>query len=396
MEIKKIAVVTFFFGELPWYFRFFQQSCAANPTVDFIFFTDNKPTEATPPNLQFHYFTLPDFNRLATQRLGFTIDIQKGYKVCDLRPAFGVIFEAYLTDYDWWGYTDIDIIFGRIREFMTEELLDSHDVISVKDEYPTGYFMLLKNSPQVNTLYTLSKDYKAVFTAPHNMLFEECGGYYTEVCNGINILDTDCPFETFYHVLEKEKDRIRSFFDYLVMERTPGLLKWDKGVLGYRNEFEVLLYHLSDYKLNVFSRKKYWTTLPPTYFIDAHNFRKPSPLGSLMRWWTDQFHPAMVNRIRRWDMWLAARWFRKPMKQLRSGEYYYMKDKVTVKVNAKGQNEIYYASMQQPFVLLSLLFTKHHFFNPDTRRIYRDEGHNFSEIFKDGNLIVYTHTKDIE
>lgn len=396
MQVKKIAVVTFFFGELPWYFRFFQQSCGANPTVDFIFFTDNQPNRDTPPNLQFHYFTLPDFNRLATQQLGFTIDIQKGYKVCDLRPAFGVIFADYLTGYDWWGYTDIDIIFGRIREFMTEELLEHYDVVSVKDEYPTGYFMLLKNSPEVNKLYTRSKDYQTVFTAPHNMLFEECGGYYTEVCNGMNILDTDCPFETFYHVLEKEKDRIRSFFDYLVMERTPGLLKWDKGVLGYRNEFEVLLYHLSDYKLNVFSRKKYWGPMPQTYFIDAHNFRKLSPWGKLMCWWTDRFHPALVNRIRRWDMWLAARWLRRPMKHLRSGEYYYMKDKVTIRVNDKGHNEIYYANMPQPFSLLALLFSKDYFFNPDMRRVYRYEGHNFSEIFKDSNLIAYTHTKDIE
>lgn len=396
MQVKKIAVVTFFFGELPWYFRFFQQSCGANPTVDFIFFTDNQPNRDTPSNLQFHYFTLPDFNRLATQQLGFTIDIQKGYKVCDLRPAFGVIFADYLTGYDWWGYTDIDIIFGRIREFMTEELLEHYDVVSVKDEYPTGYFMLLKNSPEVNKLYTLSKDYQTVFTAPHNMLFEECGGYYTEVCNGMNILDTDCPFETFYHVLEKEKDRIRSFFDYLVMERTPGLLKWDKGILGYRNEFEVLLYHLSDYKLNVFSRKKYWGPMPQTYFIDAHNFRKLSPWGKLTCWWTGRFHPALVNRIRRWDMWLAARWLRRPMKRLRSGEYYYMKDKVTIRVNDKGHNEIYYANMPQPFSLLALLFSKDYFFNPDMRRVYRYEGHNFSEIFKDGNLIAYTHTKDIE
>lgn len=395
IAIKRIAVVTFFFGKLPWYFRFFQQSCGANPTVDFIFFTDNQAPADVPPNLQFVWFTLADFNSLATQQLGFTIDIQKGYKVCDLRPAFGVIFSDYIKDYHWWGYTDIDIIFGRIREFMTDELLTEYDVISVKDEYPTGYFTLLKNTPAVSSLFQLSKDYQMVFTAPHNMLFEECGGYYTEVCNGINILDTDCPFETFYHVLEKEKHRIRSFFDYLVIERTPGQLKWDKGVFSFRNEFEILLYHLSDYKLNIFSRKKHWQPMPQVYFIDQHNFRKPSLLNKLVLWWTDKAHPAWVNGVRRLDMWLAKHVIRKRKKGLRTGAYYYMKDKLTVRVNAKGENELYYNDMPQAFELYAMLLTPKHFFNPIARRIYRDEGHNFSEIFKDGNLIAYTHTKDI-
>jgi hypothetical protein len=392
--MQRIAVVTFFFGQLPWYFRFFQQSCGANPTVDFLFFTDNPPTADTPPNLQYHWFTLSDFNQLATKKLGFDINIQAGYKVCDLRPAFGHIFEDHIKGYDWWGYTDIDIIFGQIRAFMTEELLQEYDVVSVKDDYPTGYFTLLKNRAAVNGLYTLSKDYKMVFTAPNNMLFEECGGYYTEVCNGISILDTDCPFDTFFHVLEREKARIRTFFDRLVIERTPGQLKWDKGLLSYRNEFEVLLYHLSDYKLNVLARKKYWTTLPGTYYIDQYNFRKQSVLGWAVKVWTERLYPAWKKCSLGIDRWLAVKLGRRK-RDLRTGEYWYMTGKLEVRTDAKGNNLIYYAEHKDPIALYALLFNRHYFYIPFVHRTYRDDGRNFSQVFADGNLIVYTYTKEI-
>jgi hypothetical protein len=36
--------------------------------------------------------------------------------------AYGEIFANELHEYDFWGFSDIDLIWGNIRNFYTEEL----------------------------------------------------------------------------------------------------------------------------------------------------------------------------------------------------------------------------------------------------------------------------------
>ena len=54
--------------------------------------------------------------------------------------------------------------FGRIREFITDEMLTTYEVISVRNDYPTGSFMILKTKKKTNWLFQKSKDYKKIFT----------------------------------------------------------------------------------------------------------------------------------------------------------------------------------------------------------------------------------------
>jgi len=60
--------------------------------------------------------------------LGFEVDIESEYKLCDFKPAYGLIFSEHFKDYDFWGYCDIDIIFGNIRAYMTDVLLNEYDI----------------------------------------------------------------------------------------------------------------------------------------------------------------------------------------------------------------------------------------------------------------------------
>ena len=165
---------------------------------------------------------MEDFNSLAAQKLNLDIQISSAYKICDFKPAFGVIFQDQISGYDFWGVCDIDLVFGRIREFMTEELLDNFDVISVKDSFPSGYFLLFRNNSIINYLFEKSKDYKFIFTSNDNYCFDECGGAYDEVISGINILDVPTETESIHHVLVKEQNNIRVHFDLFIIEGTPG------------------------------------------------------------------------------------------------------------------------------------------------------------------------------
>jgi hypothetical protein len=75
---------------------------------------------------------------LACEKLGFGVNIKHSYKLCDFKPAYGFIFFELIENYDFWGYCDIDIIFGSIRDFITKEILESHDLISTRPDWIPG------------------------------------------------------------------------------------------------------------------------------------------------------------------------------------------------------------------------------------------------------------------
>ena len=55
--------------------------------------------------------------KLSSRKLGFEVYLERPYKCCDLKPAYGVIFEEYLTAYSYWGHCDFDLIFGDLQYF---------------------------------------------------------------------------------------------------------------------------------------------------------------------------------------------------------------------------------------------------------------------------------------
>ena len=144
----QIIFIIAYVGEWPWYFPYFLHSCRYNPTIDFLIFTDNQtPLEHLPPNVRVVPYSLERFNADATQALGFDVAVEYGYKLCDFKPAYGYIFSDYIKECDFWGYCDIDVIFGNIRAFMTDELLSEYDIISALHDYLTGCFALHRNNP---------------------------------------------------------------------------------------------------------------------------------------------------------------------------------------------------------------------------------------------------------
>src|ERR1022692_4075401 len=127
--MHKICIIAFYIGKLPDCFSYFISSCEYNPTIDFIVFTDTITQVQKKNNVQLVPLTLADFNLLASLKLNLSMNTQSGWKINELKPAFGVIFNEYLTSYDFWGWCDIDLIWGNLRNFLTDELLVHYDVI---------------------------------------------------------------------------------------------------------------------------------------------------------------------------------------------------------------------------------------------------------------------------
>jgi len=244
--ISKIAIVVCYFGKFPWYFHYFLHSCRYNPTVDFYIITDNEDWQSKTKNVFFIRKQLKDIEEAATKKLGFNVDIPYPYKLCDIKPAYGLLFSDILKDYDFWGHSDLDIVYGDIREFMTEALLAKYDIISVRHDYVTGTFALFRNNKKMNLLFKQSRDYKKVFSNANHFCFDECNFLWEQLEEGKSIEELPYEIESMTHVVRRliKKNYLRAHFDFLIVEGAPGRIKWVNGKILYKNRYEAMLYHL--------------------------------------------------------------------------------------------------------------------------------------------------------
>lgn len=172
----KIGIIGIYFGTLPNYFSLWLKSCETNKEIDFLIFTDiDKPTELLPDNVRWIPYTLEMMRKKATELLGFEAALNSPYKCCDFRPFYGELFSEYITEYDYWGHCDFDLIWGDLTEFFCSYKLENYDKF-----LPLGHLSLYKNSRDNNRRYMLEGsrcgDYLQAFSQRRHLSFDEEGG----------------------------------------------------------------------------------------------------------------------------------------------------------------------------------------------------------------------------
>ena len=169
----KIGIIICYFGEWPGYFPYFLTSIAQNKSFHWLIFSDNYYNFPKYNNINYHKIDLSEFNKLTSYKTNIKIQIDKAYKLCDIRPLFGKIFEDQLSGFDYWGYSDIDIIYGQISDFINEETLNNFDVISSYPGFLSGPLCLYRNKKDINLLAEQSVNYHAVLKSPQHFGFDE-------------------------------------------------------------------------------------------------------------------------------------------------------------------------------------------------------------------------------
>src|SRR5258708_2751548 len=240
--MNSIAILICWYGKYPWYFSYFVYSCSYNPSIDFIIITDNETNiPEQPDNLKIIHKTLDDLKKCAFKKFGFKVNMDYPYKLCDFKPAYGLLFDEYVRNYNFWALSDLDIIYGDLRNFFTEELLNDIDFISVRHDYCTGCFSLFRNNKTMNTLFKKSKDYKKAFTSHDYLGFDELNFKHCEISDADKTLEEiETEIECFTHVVKnaEKKQLIKTQFDFILLEGVPGKIKFDKGKLIYNNRYE--------------------------------------------------------------------------------------------------------------------------------------------------------------
>lgn len=174
--MNKIVLISCYFGKFPNYIDLFFQSCSKNPKIDFIVFSDQR-YEKHISNVNIVNMSFEQLKKLFIKKLQTDIVLDRPYKICDYRPAFGCIFQEYIKEYLFWGHCDLDMIFGDIMKFIPENVLEDCDKI-----YQLGHLSLYRNTETNNNRFRLEggQSFQDVIATPTSCIFDEVMGIQTK------------------------------------------------------------------------------------------------------------------------------------------------------------------------------------------------------------------------
>lgn len=171
----KITLINCYFGKLPNYFPLWLQSCGANHKVDFLFVTDSvMDGYDVPVNVHVIHKKWEELLKIIEAKFPFKIAIDSPYKLTDFKPAYGYIFEEELSDSDYWGYCDIDLVFGDILKFIEPRIEEGYKKI-----YRLGHLTILENTSEMIHLFEKEGGafkYTEVFSNKEFYSFDEHAG----------------------------------------------------------------------------------------------------------------------------------------------------------------------------------------------------------------------------
>lgn len=173
MRDKMLALVVPYFGKLPAHFQLWLNSCAANPQVTWLLYTDDRTPWAYPDNVEVTYCTLDDLRERFQQKFDFEISLPGIKKLGDYKPLYGYLFEEELDGYLAWGHIDLgDVIYGDFSRFVTEDLISRYDRLGY-----LGHLTIYQNTPENNRRFMADCGagfgYRDVFSSPNFYNFEE-------------------------------------------------------------------------------------------------------------------------------------------------------------------------------------------------------------------------------
>ena len=229
--MKTICFLVLYFGKLPENFQIWLNSCKYNPTINWIIFTDDKTKYAYPANVSVIFTTFSEVQSTFQTYYDFQISLSNPYKLCDYKVAYGEVFQEYIKDFDFWGYCDLDVVFGDIRKFLSKDVLNSYSKI-----LSLGHFTLFLNNNKINRIYRSKYDncerYIEVFSSRKNYSFDEYDGSSIGInqlmkANNISIYN-----KTIYNDFRVERYRFVS--DQLFKKQKKDkncIFLWEKGTL---------------------------------------------------------------------------------------------------------------------------------------------------------------------
>lgn len=273
--MKSICYIVPYFGILPYNFQIWLDSCKYNNTIDWIVFTNDTSEFNYPPNVKRIVMTFEELKDKIQSKYDFKINIDTYWRLSLFKPTYGEIFKEYICNYDFWGHCDVDLIWGNIRKFLTEDILEKYEKIGFQ-----GHSTLYRNLALVNERYKTivpgKLNYKEIFSGNERYSFDENG--MEDIYNFLNI-----PYYKVTNFAHLSKYDYNFFLKYLPKEddykNNRQIFEWENGKLNrlylynnkiYKDEFMYLHFFcrpISFYVKQLEKNKKY--VIYPDKFLES-------------------------------------------------------------------------------------------------------------------------------
>ena len=208
------------------------QGCAANPEIIYLLLTDDEEAlkMPMPENVKGILMRWDECVALVRSKFEFDIVLNNPYKLCDYRPAYGFIFKDFIAGFDFWGHTDSgDTLYGDLRKFLTNELLNQYDKIHI-----FGHMSLYRNTEEANMRFAIPAQsgltIQDIFTVDETVCFDDM---YQKA--SINRLYQEGGFPLIERVTNLVADVFPSKYSFRIVEdkgeMIPRVFEWDNGRL---------------------------------------------------------------------------------------------------------------------------------------------------------------------
>lgn len=156
----KTVVIIPYFGKWPVWFELYLYSCSKNYFIDFMFFTDCPVPIKKYKNTIFIESTFVEYCNNVSHTLKINFHPKDPYKLCDLKPFYGLIHQDRLKEYDFWGFGDIDLVYGDLSLIFTSEKMCGKNLFSTHSDRISGHFCLIRNNKKYRELCLQINDWK--------------------------------------------------------------------------------------------------------------------------------------------------------------------------------------------------------------------------------------------
>ncbi len=168
---KALLIIPYFGKFGPW-FPIYLRSLAKQNTLDLLLITDADLTDL-PGNVRLLKGTLSDLQAMAEEKLGTKVSLPTARYLCDLKPAYGRLFDTYLEGYEYWAFGDEDVIYGDLDRILRPLLDGRTDVLTADSKGTLGHLTVLRNTKKLRNLVFEDEKYFEVLAGEDFWAYDE-------------------------------------------------------------------------------------------------------------------------------------------------------------------------------------------------------------------------------
>ena len=273
---NKIVIIIPYYGKWPEFMQLFFESCKQYVSLDILFITDLNPITNSPSNIRYLNISFKNLKDLINNKLKVQLGDIAPYKLCDIRPTYGFIFDEYIKEYEFWGYGDNDLLYGDLDSIFTNDVLSKNDILCLRNDHLHGPLTIYRNNELINNLFRRSENWLSIFSSVNYQSFDEFGLSFVHL-NKDKTIDSFPNDNISVIALKAAKEKEISLFmkslSKEVISETKEHICYSNGkVLNAKTKESYGFYHWVIEKRAIWFEYPKWEKIPTCFYVTDSGF----------------------------------------------------------------------------------------------------------------------------